>query len=738
MPILKHIQNAINYFRSGASSKERVVTPPYLQMHATECGAACLGIVLGHFGLWVPLTQLREKCEVSRDGSSAASIVRAARTFGLKGKGLGIKFDLVKELDPPLILFWQFSHFVVLEGFEGQVCYLNDPAIGRRQISIEEFNKGYSGIVLQFEKGEDFKAGGKGADLTSRLRDLLAGTGKEVAMILACSIMVTLLALFIPASLIIFIDDILLGQNNWGILVPALLFGGFLAYFLTLVKHQILQRLSVRISVGGYDEGLSRLLRLPIEYFIHRMPGDITDRVSSNDSLGKNIIAQYGSFLIELVSALILLAAMFILNVKLTLIVLFLAVINRFVTGFLATKMDPRGEKMKREQGILLGYIMQYLDNVGNLGMTGGDDRFFNKWSGQQALELQARRQYTVFARWTSALPIVIAGFRSAAILLFGGLMIISGQMTLGTLAGFYVLAEMFVTPLGKLLGFVEKKQELETDFHRKDDISQATEDSVFSRKRSDGSSIVSFKGSLKLAGQLELKNISFGFVKNRPPLIKNFCLEVKPGQRVALVGASGSGKSTIASLVAGIYQPWEGEIQFDGHSREEIPEEVLRRSFAMVDQDVVLFPATVRENITMWSSDVPDDVIYSAARDACIHNDILNRSQGYSTIVQEGGTNFSGGQKQRLEIARALVGNPTILILDEATSALDTVNEKAVDDALRRRGVTSLIIAHRLSTVRDSDVIVVLDKGVVVQSGTHDDLIKDENGTYFKLVKSE
>ena len=330
-----------------------------------------------------------------------------------------------------------------------------------------------------------------------------------------------------------------------------------------------------------------------------------------------------------------------------------------------------------------------------------------------------------------------IAALRSAAILGFGAVMVMAGEMTLGTLVGLYILAEMFLNPIGRFLEFAEKRQALETDLQRLEDISKTAPDPVFSRRSPESASIPTFNGRLQLTGRLELKDVTFGFNRSRPPLIKDFNLVIRPGQRVAVVGPSGSGKSTLARLVSGIYRPWSGEILFDGHPRADIPEEVLRRSISMVDQDVLLFSASVRDNITLWNPAVPDEAVIAAARDAGIHEEILVRPQGYATLVEEGGVNFSGGQRQRLEIARALVGHPTVLILDEATSALDAAAEGYVDDALRRRGVTCLIIAHRLSTVRDCDEIIVLDKGVEVQRGTHDTLIADTDGTYGKLVRS-
>ena len=706
-------------------------------MHASECGAACLGSVLAYFDRWVPLTELRERCEVSRDGSSAASILRASRHYGLECRGLSVRVHQLKQLELPLILFWNFSHFVVLEGFDDKHFHLNDPATGRRRLTNDEFDKGYSGIALRFQRGPEFKTGGRRPSLSRQLGTLPVGSWGALTGIVACGFLLTLLSLIIPVSLGLFVDDALENHGPWAGLVAALLGGGVFVYLLSLLKHRFLDRLATRIAVIGYSQGLSRLLRLPVDFFQHRLVGDLTDRVSSIDRIARNLTDQFLVLMIDLAMSSVLLIAMFAWDARLALIMLLLAVLHGVLAHILNGPRAVRSQAMRREQGLLMSSGMQMLNQADNLRMTGGDDRFFSRWSGQQARELRARQLYSELVSVTTALPGLIDALRSAAILGIGGSMVVAGELTLGGLVGFYVLAEMFLAPVGRFLEVIDGRQALETDMQRLEDISTATEDPVFKHRNPESKSMPTFNGRLQLAGRLELRNITFGFNKSRPPLIKDFSLVVEPGQRVAVIGPSGSGKSTLARLVSGVYQPWKGEILFDGHPRTEIPEEVLRQSISMVDQDIVMFSATIRDNITLWNSAVPDSAIFDATRDACIHDEILLRPNGYATAVEEGGANFSGGQRQRLEIARALLGHPTVLILDEATSALDAATEKAVDDALRRRGVTCLIVAHRLSTVRDCDEIIALDGGVEVQRGTHDELIADEDGAYCRLVKS-
>ena len=433
----------------------------------------------------------------------------------------------------------------------------------------------------------------------------------------------------------------------------------------------------------------------------------------------------------------VFLVVMLVYEPTLALIVLGLAVLNAVLMRVISRFRADASHALQREQGLLLGIGTTMLHHTDTLRMTASDDRFFSRWSGHQARELDARQRFSELSHVNSALPGLFSILGSVAVLAVGATEVIAGEMTLGTLMGFYVVAVMFLAPVGRFVSFADDLQSLETDMQRLEDITKAPEDPGLVHRHDSSNSIATLNGRLRLAGHVELRNITFGYNRNRPPLIEDFNLVIKPGQRVAVVGPSGSGKSTLSRLVVGLYQPWSGEILFDGHPRNEIPEEVLSRSLSMVDQNVILFSATVRDNITLWNPVVPDDILIAAARDACIHDEILSRPLGYATQVEEDGDNFSGGQRQRLEIARALVGNPTVLILDEATSALDAATEDLVDDALRRRGISCLIVAHRLSTVRDCDQIIVLEKGKELQRGTHDELMADEGGTYHRLVRA-
>ena len=735
------------YFKqlSAALRKQdgrRAFVPLFMQGHATECGAACLGSVLAYFGHWVPLAELRDRCEVGRDGSTAAGILRAARHYGLQCTGHSVDLTSLRSMRFPLVLFWEFNHFLILEGFNRKQFFLFDPAVGRRSVSTEEFSRGFTGVALQFRLTSAFKPSRmRRKGLRQYMSLWLQGSTGAVTFTVACGLLLAVLALVMPASLTLFVDWAIGEHDVWGAPIVGLVaVTAVLVYGLTWVQQRCEQRLAIRIAIVISNRCVSRLLRLPIHFFNHRFAGDLATRVMSIDHIAKVVFSEQllGS-LIEAVMALVLLAVLLVFSPTLMLIIMLLALLHAAVAGVIARFSVDASQILGREQGLLLGISTLMLGSATNLYMTSMDDQFYGRWAGYQARELTARQRLTEYRYVGGALPGLFTIMNHCAVLIFCTDQVVAGEMTLGALVGFYVLVAMLPS-MGRFADLLGGFQAGQTSLMRLEDILGNQENSntpTDAPVKTSPTMATPKSRKWQLTGHVELRGVTFGYSRSRPPLIKNFNLTIKPGQRVAIVGPSGSGKSTLSRLVSGLCQPWSGEILFDGSPRSEIPNEILLRSLGMVDQHVILFSGTVRDNITLWSPAIPDHIVVNAARDACIHDDILMRPLGYEAQVAEDGQNLSGGQRQRLEIARTLAGNPTILILDEATSALDAATEKKVDNALRRRGMSCLIVAHRLSTIRDCDEIIVLDGGEEVQRGTHEQLMTDTSGTYSQLFRA-
>ena len=722
------------------AADRRVHTPVVMQLTQTECGAASLGIVLAHFGRWVSIEELREACSVGRDGSTAADIYRAARRYGLEVEGWRRQPKQLRSMSVPLILFWEFNHFVVLEGFSKGYFLINDPANGHRKVSAEEFDRAFTGVTLSFRPGPDFQPGGVRPGILYRILPWLRDVKEPLAFAMLCGLLLAVPSLALPFLTSLFVDYVLSGREPaWGgVLTGTLLAAAGLLYLLTWLRERCLRQLSVRLSVDHAERFMSRLLRLPMRFFSQRLSGDLTSRIQLLDAVSSIATQHFVGIFISLVTGMAFLVLMLAYDLLLTAVVVGLGVLSAVAMRSLARVRVDENRRLQRERGMLYGIGMSGLGKIDALQATAAEDDFFSHWTGYQARELTARQRFTELGYVNAALPVLFLTLGYAAVLGIGGWRVMQGDMTVGMLTGFYMAAINFLQPIGRFIQFADMFQILEADLQRLDDVFDAPEEEGI-KPVSDASQgeVSTFAGRLRLRGQIELRNVTFGYQQNRSPLLQNFSLTIQPGQRVAVIGPSGSGKSTLSLLVAGIQQPWSGEVLLDGHPRAAIPRELLIDSVSLVDQRVFLFAETVRDNLTMWIPEVPDHTLVAAARDATIHDEIISRPLGYDAPVEEGGRNFSGGQRQRLEIARALVNNPSVLILDEATCALDTITEVRIDDALRRRGCTCLIVAHRLSTIRDCDLIVVLDRGREVQRGTHEELMLEAGGLYRQLVES-
>ncbi|KYC43089.1 NHLP family bacteriocin export ABC transporter peptidase/permease/ATPase subunit [Scytonema hofmannii PCC 7110] len=734
---------------------KRIKTPTLLQMEAVECGAAALGIILGYFGRIVPLPELRRECGVSRDGSKASNVLKAARNYGLQAKGFKKELEQLQQLHPPYIIFWDFNHFLVVEGFRKQRVYLNDPATGPRSVSLQEFDEGYTGVVLVMEPGTEFKKGGRKPSMMGSLWERLQGSTSALVYCIVAGFFLTLVGMAVPVFSQIFVDEILVEQRlDWlnpllvGMAIAAVLQG-----CLTLLRLRYLRRLKIKLSVGMSSRFLWHMLRLPVGFYAQRFAGEITSRMSLNDQVANVLSGQLTTTIIDAVMVIFYAMIMFQYDWLLTLIVVSLAVVNVITLRLVSRQRVDLNQRLMLDFGKAEGVSIAALQSIETLKASGLESDFFSRWSGYYTKAINSQQQMDVTNQLFSILPTLLEAISSLLLLAIGGLRVMDGYLSIGMLVAFQGLVKSFEAPVSSLLNFGSTLQELEGNLIRLDDVLDNPTDTSVEQKNlvnstpedkgdSHGNNRnIHFLSSStplpRLQGYIELQNLTFGYSRLDPPLIENFNLSLKPGQRVALVGGSGSGKSTIAKLISGLYQPWVGKILFDSQLREQIPHQRLTNSVAMVEQDILLFGGTVRENLTLWDNTVSDKNLKRACQDAAIDDVILSMNGGYDAELMEGAANLSGGQRQRMEIARALVNNPSILVMDEATSALDAETERIIDQNLRRRGCTCIIVAHRLSTIRDCDEIIVLERGQVVQRGTHQQLWQVE-GVYSRLIRTE
>jgi NHLM bacteriocin system ABC transporter peptidase/ATP-binding protein len=703
-------------------------------MEAVECGAAALGSVLGYHGRVVSLEELRSECGVSRDGVTAKNIVRAARRYGLDAKGYHTELDDLRTTHLPAILFWNFNHFVVLEGFDGDRVFINDPAQGPRTVAWDALDEAYTGVVLVFEKGPDFHAEGSEPSLFEALRGRLAGSETAVLFAALAGLALVVPGLVVPTFARVFVDQILIQRlDSWIVpLMVGMALTAALRGVLTWLRTYYLLRLRTKLAVAHSGRFFWHVLRLPVEFFSQRYAGEISARVALNEVVASLLSGRLASTAIDLVMIVFFAGLMFLYDTPLTLLAIVIVSLNLLAMKLVSAQRVDGNRRLLQEGGKYEGALMGGLRNIETLKATSRESDLFAKLAGQQAKLENAAQDLELKTEVLMMVPWILTGIGNAAVLAVGGYRVMQGELTMGMLVAFQSLQSSLFSPVRNLLGLGAQLQEMVGDMNRLDDVLRYPADSQVTA-RVDASEDDTRPD--KLEGTVELRNITFGYSRLSDPLISDFSLRLEPGARVALVGASGCGKSTISRLVARLYEPWSGEILFDGVPVQDVPRSVFTSSIAFVDQDLVLFEGSIRDNLTLWDDTIPDFHVIQAAKDALIHDEITARRASYDDVLDEDGSNFSGGQRQRLDIARALCGNPRVLILDEATSALDTLTEQRIDQNIRRRGCTCLIVAHRLSTIRDCDEIIVLDQGRVVERGTHSELARDPSGQYRQLL---
>ncbi len=685
--------------------------PVVMQLEALECGAAALAMVMAYYGLWVPLEQVRLDCGVSRDGSKARNIYLAAESYGFNVQAFRMSPEALRDNGTyPCIIHWNMNHFVVLDGFKGNYAYINDPARGQVRVTWEEFDNSFTGVTIVPVPSENFVPGGKRRSTIEFAKKRLRGAGPAVVFVMLTTAIAYLFGIVNSVTGKIFMDRLLSGTNpDWLYPFTFAMIGFALLQIIVEWAHAIYSlKISGKMDVIGSTTYMWKVLRLPMEFFSQRMAGAIQTRAPMNASIAETLVDTFAPVMLNTAMMIVYLVLMLRQSVLLTLIGLATLAINLLVSKAVSKKRIDIARLQIRDSANLESATVTGIEMIETIKSSGAENGYFKKWAGYQAsLNSQAVAQEKT-DRYLGMLPVLLSDLASYAVMIVGIYLTMEGKFTLGAVLMFQGFLGSFMAPA------------MTPD----DEGLEESEEAKNAELR-------------KLSGKIELKNVTFGYSRLEEPLIKDLSLTLEPGSSVALVGASGCGKSTISKLISGLYQPWSGEILFDGKPRKAYPREVMVGSLAVVDQDIILFEDTVANNIKMWDNTIMEFEMILAARDAGVHDDIMKLSGGYQHRLSSGGRELSGGQRQRLEIARVLAQDPTVIILDEATSALDAVTEYEVVKAIRERGITCIVIAHRLSTVRDCDQIIVLDHGVETERGTHSELMKN-GGAYAELVSSE
>jgi NHLM bacteriocin system ABC transporter peptidase/ATP-binding protein len=707
--------------------RRRKHTPTVIQMEAVECGAASLGIMLGHYGKHVPLEELRQRCGVSRDGSTAGSVVRAAQLFGFEAKGVQLDTGDLPGLPLPAVLFWKFNHFLVLEGY-GRKVQLNDPATGPRSVSWEEFDTSFTGIALRMEPGPDFKPGGERRRVLGALLARRPRLGSVLYLTVLLGLVVAIAGLTMPILTRVFVDDVLLGggQSALGGLILALAIATGLTLFASMLQQSLLVRAEAVFALGSAARFVRHLLSLPVAFFDQRQAADLTNRVRSNDVVADVLARRLASTAVDCLLVVAYGVLLLRYSVVLGLLAVFFAGLNIAVLRYVSAVRTSAVAGLQAERGKLFTTVFTTIHMIESIKASGEEQTGFQRFATRAAAVTSKQQRLGLSTAVLGVVPALLAALNTAALLWIGGYQVLAGTLSIGLLIAIQGLISSMNRPVTSLTLLGSRLQETTADLSRLRDIENYPAPAL-----PDGGPAL----RAPLEGHLRIEGLTFGYNPLAKPLIAGLDLDLPPGSRVALVGGSGSGKSTIGRLVAGLYDPWSGSITLDGRPRSQIDPQVWAATVAYVDQDQLLFEGTVRDNITFWDPTIGDDEIIAALTDACIYEDIARRPGGLSSPVAEDGRNFSYGQRQRLEIARALVRRPSLLVLDEATSALDAETEVVMDKNLRRRGATCLIIAHRLSTIRDCDLITVLDAGGERERGTHEQLVH-AGGAYARLIR--
>ena len=695
-----------------------------MQMQALECGAACLDMILAYYGRFVPLSQLRKECGVNRDGSSLGTIISCAKYYGLDANAYKISAEELKiTIECPCMLFWNGNHFVVLDGYKNGRFKINDPGAGIVTYREEEFMKEYSGICAMFSPTETFEPGGSRDSVIGYLKSNLKGALPMAVLILITTLILVLIGILQPVFPRFMLDYLLTGRasSSWN----KIFFTGFIVIaviqlIVLWIQNSYLVKMQGKMAIYSSTKFMWHVLQLPMDFFSQRYPSDIINRSFANESVAYTIIMDYVPLTLQFFSMLFYLVMMLAYSPMLTAVGIIGMIINLLVTRAASKHSSNLMRVRLKNEAEFSNAGVNGIQMIETIKSCGSESGYFRKWAGLAAEYNNGTVEINQVNTIYEAVSGFITNLMSGLILCISVGLVMRGEWTIGIVSAFAAYLNQFTAPSMALVTSIASFRELSTNIERVKDVMEYKEDSVFAE-----APVTASEEYHKLTGNIEIKNVTFGYNTFKEPLIRNFSMKISPGERIAFVGSSGSGKSTIAKLLTGLCKPWEGEILYDGRKIEDIDRNIFVASVSSVDQSISMFPDTIYNNITMWDQSIPEDVVVQAAKDAEIYEDIMNCEKGMETRMIEGGRNFSGGQRQRIEIARALATEPSILIMDEATSALDAETEYKIIKGIRKKQLTTIMISHRLSAVRDCDCIIVLKNGVVLDRGTHGELME-------------
>lgn len=709
---------------------KRVKTPTILQMEATECGATSLSIILAYYGLYISSEKAREMCGVSRDGSKAINIVKAARMLGMDAEGLVVQdIQALRLIEAPFIVFWKFEHFLVVEGIKKNKVYVNDPATGPKVISIEEFDKSFTGVVLLIAPGEDFKPSGKEEQsLWGLLYNYFKSDFPELSYIFLISIVLAIPQASLAFFIEFFIDNIVINeQTQWMTgFIGSMVFVITSIVILFWIQQYFIIRYKLLFSIKNVPLFFRKLLHLPMSFYTQRSSGDVANRMLVFDAISEKITKAISESVNSMLMIAIYSVIIIMINHVIGMVTLAITLINFSILILAKRKIADLASRFSYDQAKMFGIEYSGVQMIEELKFMSGENKFFSRWLGFKSKIIQTQQRIDFYTALISLLPSTLYFLNLVLLVIFSLHFVVQGTISIGGVIAIYTLILLISAPVINIMDHFLKINELKTDLVRIHDVALASKRTRVVNKKMK-------KKDLHTDHLIEIKKLTFGYSVLEAPILSDINLKIKKGHSIAITGISGGGKSSLLNLACGLYEPWLGEIYFNGKNIKNIPSKELYSKIAYVDQNIFLFEGTIRDNITMWDNSINDARINKVLKAVCIYDTIIAKG-GLDYNINEGGTNISVGQAQRIELARALLKSPELILLDEVTSALDTVTEARIYENLRKMDCTFLIVAHRLSAIKHCDQIVLIENGSITESGSYEELMQ-QNGRFKEFI---